>query len=449
MLGAFLAVLPLVSQAAADEEWKVGLAAARITPEEPVFLAGYASRNKPSEGIAGHLFAKALALQDARGGRAVLVTSDVIGFSAEVGEPICERIMEKTGLPRARVLLSASHTHTGPTLGTDPSIGGPGREEDRARTAAYTRRLQDRIVELAVEALGKLQPARLSWGWGLVHIPVNRREFTPRGVILGVNPRGPVDRTVPVLRVDDPSGKLRAVLFQCACHCTTATGQIYEISGDYAGYAQEHVETAHPGVQAMFMAGCGGDANPYPRGTLDLAREHGATLGREVCRVLGGRLQPVRGPLRAEFARVPLPFEPARSPEELRKAAQSGPGYQREVHRRRLEILERGEKPPDHYPAPTAVWQFGSDLTLVALSGEVVVEYALRLERTLGPLGLWVAAYCNDVFGYVPSARILEEGGYETRGTYYGAPGIFSRDVEEVLVAAVRDLAEKAGRVRK
>lgn len=449
MLGAVLAILPLGSQAAADEEWKAGLAAARITPEEPVFLAGYASRNKPSEGVAGHLYAKALALQDARGGRAVLVTADVIGFSAEVGEPICERIMEKTGLPRARVLLSASHTHTGPALGTDPSIGGPGREEDRARTVAYTRRLQDRIVELAVEALGKLQPARLSWGWGVAHIPVNRREFTPRGVILGVNPRGPVDRTVPVLRVDDPTGRLRAVLFQCACHGTTATGQIYEVSGDYAGYAQEHVEAAHPGVQAMFMAGCGGDANPYPRGTLDLAREHGATLGREVCRVLGGRLQPVRGPLRAEFARVPLPFEPSRSAEELRRAAQSAPGYQREVHRRRLEVLERGEKLPDHYPAPTAVWQFGSDLTLVALSGEVVVEYALRLERTLGPLGLWVAAYCNDVFGYVPSARILEEGGYETRGTYYGVPGIFSKDVEEVLVAAVRDLAEKAGRVRK
>lgn len=449
MLHAFLAALALAGQAAGDDEWKIGLAAARITPEEPVFMAGYASRNKPSAGVAGHLYAKALALEDARGGRAVLVTADVIGFPAAVGEPICERIMEKAGLPRARVLLAASHTHTGPALGTDPSIGGPGTEEDRARTVAYTRKLQERIVELAVEALGNLRPARLSWGWGLVHFPVNRREFAPRGVVLGVNPRGPVDRSVPVLRVDDPSGKLRAVLFQCACHCTTATGQIYEISGDYAGYAQEHVEAAHPGVQAMFMAGCGGDANPYPRGTLDLAREHGATLGREVCRVLAGRLQPVRGPLRAEFARVPLPFEPAPPAEELRKAARSGPGSQREVFRRQLEILERGEKLPTQYPAPTAVWQFGPDLTLAALSGEVVVEYALRLERTLGPLGLWVAAYCNDVFGYVPSARILEEGGYETRGTYYGVPGIFSREVEDTLITAVRDLAEKAGRPRK
>jgi hypothetical protein len=449
MLHAFLAALALAGQAAGDDEWKVGLAASRITPEEPVFMAGYASRNKPSEGVAGHLYAKALALEDARGGRAVLVTADVIGFPAAVGEPICERIMEKAGLPRARVLLAASHTHTGPALGTDPSIGGPGTEEDRARTVAYTRKLQDRIVELAVEALGNLRPARLSWGWGLVHFPVNRREFTLRGVVLGVNPRGPVDRSTPVLRVDDPSGKLRAVLFQCACHCTTASHQIYEISGDYAGYAQEHVEAAHPGVQAMFMAGCGGDANPYPRGTLDLAREHGATLGREVCRVLAGRLQPVRGPLRAEFARIPLPFEPAPPAEELRKGVRSGPGYQREVFRRQLEILERGEKLPTHYPAPTAVWQFGPDLTLVALSGEVVVEYALRLERTLGPLGLWVAAYCNDVFGYVPSARILEEGGYETRGTYYGVPGIFSREVEDALITAVRDLAEKAGRPRK
>ena len=133
---------------------------------------------------------------------------------------------------------------------------------------------------------------------------MNRREFTPKGVILGVNARGPVDRSVPVLRVD---GAVKVVLFQCACHNTTCGGDIYEVSGDYAGFAQ-----------AMFMIGCGGDANPYLRGTLDLAREHGASLAKEVVRVASGRLQALKGPLGAAFGHADLPFEAAKPIEELR-----------------------------------------------------------------------------------------------------------------------------------
>ena len=85
-----------------------------------------------------------------------------------------------------------------------------------------------------------------------------------------------------------------------------------------------------------------------------------------------------------------------------------------------LAMLDRGEKLPTHYTCPLAVWQFGKDLTLVGLSGEVVVDYVTALERALGPNQLWIAGYCNDVFGYLPSARVLGEGGYETRGLYSG-----------------------------
>jgi hypothetical protein len=109
-------------------------------------------------------------------------------------------------------------------------------------------------------------------------------------------------------------------------------------------------------------------------------------------------------------------------------------------------MLERGEKPPTHYRCPVTVWQFGSDLTLVGLSGEVVVDYLTLLEQTLGPNQLWVVAYCNDVFGYLPSARVLREGGYETRGLYSGGPGFFDSKAQDVLVQKVRAVAQKAGR---
>ncbi len=430
---------------AQEADWKAGLAEIKITPPEPVHMAGYASRNKPYEKVTADLYAKALALEDGKGSRAVIVTSDLIGFRGTIADEICDRIAGKTGLQRSQVLLNSSHTHTGPVASLSPSAQGMG-PDDAARTIAYTKSLQDKVVEIAVRALSRLEPARLSWGSGVVHFPMNRREFTPRGVILGVNARGPVDRSVPVLRVDGADGKLRAVLFQSACHNTTLGGDIYEICGDFAGFAQEHVQEQSPGVQAMFMTGCGGDANPYPRGTMAYSRQHGAELGREVLRVLGARLAPVRGPLHAQFGRVDIPLLPVRPMEELRELAQKGPSHQRGVFKSQLETIEKGGKPPTHYTAPLAVWQFGEDLTLVGLSGEVVVDYVMALEAELGPLRLWVAAYCNDVFGYLPSARVVREGGYETRGVYYGGAGLFAPEAEAAVVKAVAGLAEKAGR---
>jgi len=107
----------------------------------------------------------------------------------------------------------------------------------------------------------------------------------------------------------------------------------------------------------------------------------------------------------------------------------------------------RGQTLPTSYTAPLAVWQLGSDLTLVALPGEVVVDYVRLLEEALGPNKLWIAAYTCDVFGYLPSARVLREGGYETRGLYVGGIGLFTPEAEQALVAKVVELAKAAGRL--
>jgi hypothetical protein len=165
--------------------------------------------------------------------------------------------------------------------------------------------LQDRLVEVVLEALKKREPARLSWGTGVANFVLNRRQFTPRGVILGMNARGPADRTVPVLRIDTAEGKLRAILFGAATHNTTLRANCYEICGDYAGFAQANLAENYPGVQAMFILGFAGDSDPYPHGTMDLARKHGRELSEEVERVLETKLTPVRGPLRLSFDKAP------------------------------------------------------------------------------------------------------------------------------------------------
>jgi len=312
----------------------------------------------------------------------------------------------------------------------------------------------DRGGALAVEAISELRPARLSRGAGVVPFPMNRREFTDKGVILGVNPRHLADRTVPVLRIESPEGILMGVVFGAACHNTTFGARDNVVSGDYAGLAQTFLEREFPGTQAMFNQGFGGDANPYPNSLNDLAKRpaaeiadaHGEALGREVARLLRTTLREVSGPLRTATGLAELPLKKAPPRDELEKMAAVGKGPHAWAARQMLAKLEEGETLPSHYAATVTVWQFGKDLTLVALSGEVVSDYARLIEDALGPLGLWLGAYTNDVFGYVPSAQVLRAGGYETRGMIYGGPGFFAPEVEGVLVHTVCRLADQAGR---
>jgi hypothetical protein len=445
----------LVSAAlAAEAPWKAGFAALKITPREPLMLAGYASRTTPATGVLDELYAKALALEDAAGNRAVLITADLIGFRADFTGPVVARITAATGVPRERILLNASHTHAGPAVMVSKHSHYTIAEAHADHLIAYTQRLQDQCVELATQALRRLQPARLSWGGGAVDFPMNRREFTARGVILGVNPRGPVDRSVPVLRIDSPEGKLVGVVFGAACHNTTFGARDNQVSSDFAGVAQSFVEREFPGAQAMFMQGLAGDANPYPNSLNDpakrpageIARAHGAVLGREVARVLHTTLKPVNGPLGAAQETVALPLQTPPTKTELEQTTAKAGSTQKWVADQMLARLAKGETLPAHYHAPVTVWQFGTDLTLVGLPGEVVVDYVRLLEDAIGPLKLWLAAYCNDTFGYLPSARVLREGGYETRGLYHGGIGYFAPEAEPTLVAKVRELAARAGR---
>ena len=418
-----------------ESDWKAGLASSKITPEAPVHLAGYTTRDKPFERVAADIHAKALCLEDAKGRRAILLTADVIGWNANVAEPVVARIMEKTGLPREAILLNASHNHSGPrlSLATTPRDNLP--EGEILKSLAYTTSFQEKCVAVALEAAGRLEPARLSWGAGSVGFVRNRRRED-----------GPTDRTVPALRIDGRDGRLRGVLFGAACHNTVLPGKSYELCGDYAGFAQAWIEARQAGVQAMFLMGCGGDANPEPRGTMELAREHGESLGKEVWRILSeGDRAPVRGPLTTVFESVDLPFRKVSKGDAEKLVFDR---HASAVAKQIVALHAAGDRVPTHYKAPAAVWQFGSDLTLVALPGETVADYVSSVRDALGPERLWVAGYCNDKFGYLPSKRVAEEGGYEAQGLIkgYGGPGFFAPEAEDVLVRAVKRLAGQAGR---
>jgi hypothetical protein len=429
---------------AAHAQWRAGLAQVDITPQNSLWMAGYAARTKPSEGTFQELYAKALALEDQMGGRVVLVTSDLLGFPAAVSLNIFKEVEKRHHLRRDQLLLNSSHTHTGPVIGRALQVAYPMNSQQWDDVEAYTSQLESKIVKLVGASLKSLKPARLSFGHGEAGFAMNRRTRTDQTMAIGVNKEGPVDHDVPVLRVDDEHGKLRAVVFGYACHNTTAR-EFMKFSGDYAGFAQAQLENNHPGAAALFMTGCGGDANPYPRGTIELARQHGEELAAAVEKVLAGELQPVRAPLKTTYEEFPVAFATPPNREELQAQLQSNDVYHRRWAKAMLDILDRDGRLPTEHPYPLEVCQFGQDLTLVAMAGEVVVDYDLRLKKELGPSKLWVAAYCNDVFAYIPSLRVLQEGGYEGGGAmiYYGQPGPFAPSVEETIIGKVHDLAQR------
>ena len=426
--------------------WQAGFATLKITPTKPVLLAGYASRTDPSREVAGDLYLKALALDDGRGaqGRAVLITADLIGFRKDITEEVAARIMQKTGLRREQLLFNASHTHSGPDLSIDADDAA--KSEGHANTHQFIQQFKDQVVQVVDAALADMKPARLSWATGVCSFVMNRREFTPTGVKLGVNPRGYVDRSVPVLRVEGADGRLRGVVFGYACHNTTLTGQNYAVHGDYAGEAQQHIEAAQPGVVAMFMLGCAGDANPHPRNTLENAKDHGRELGTEVLRVLDGKFDALQPPLRTALQYVDIPLKQPPTRDKLDEIARNGASYEKIMASRMIVELEKGNKLQTHYHAPVAAWQFGNGLTLIGLPGETTSGYIRLTEQELGPRKLWIAGYCNDVFGYLPTADVLREGGYETRGLYWGGLGVFAENAQDVVQDAVGDVARQAGR---
>jgi hypothetical protein len=442
--------------------WQAGVATIDITPESSVWMAGFAARSQPSQGIAMPLHAKALAVKCGSQPTAVLVTVDLLGVTARISERVASRVHRRHQISRADLLFNASHTHCGPVVDEQLSVAYDLSPEQWAAIRGYTAQLEDKLVTVIGEAISRLRPARLLFAEDEAGFAANRRvKFTPNG---------PVHRGVPLLRVDRADGSTVAVLFGYACHNTTLPAAFVKFHGDYAGVAQAALERRHPGMTALFVAGCGADANPLPRGTLEHVEAHGTALADAVDRGLKVAVQ-IEPSFRTAYGTVDLPFADPAARERWRRQLDAAEVYLQRYESLMKNAIARDGRLPTAQPDPVQVWRFGPPapparpgpadgttaatpaskgtvgFTLVALGGEVVVDYALRLAREYPERRMWVAGYSNDVFGYVPSLRVLREGGYEGGDAmiYYGRPGPFTEQVEDLIIGEVRRLAGAAG----
>ena len=407
-----------------SHEWQVGTATVPITPaaDEPHRLIGFSARDGHMDGVEDDIYARAVAFEDVTGRRLVFLSYELL-FVFETQRAFLEsECAERWGIEPEALVINPSHTHYGP----DYDVHEEGLEEEYDRdddlVAAYRDFVDRRLVDVIGAALEDLEPASLSYHQASLAIAMNRRRPTEDGIGFDPTPDGPVDHDLPVLAVETADGEVKTLLFGYACHPTVGMAFCNEVNGDWPGYAMSILEETYPEATAVFVIGCAGDQKAYPQGNRELVRQHARTAATAVERALVTNPRPVHGPLQLAAGSVDLDVE---NPTEDATGAS-------------MEVT-------GHRPYPIQAVGFGTDLTLLSLSGEVVADFARRLKgRVAAPL--WVAGYANNT-GYLPTKRILAEGGYESWQSF--EDGQYAPSTAERILNKSVALAERVGARRR
>jgi putative membrane-bound dehydrogenase-like protein len=413
----------------------IGTAKTDITPTALAMLGGYAARKHSlTLEVNQPLFARALAIGSDEEGPAVLIAVDNLGVPTAIHKIVAEALEASHKIPRSRLTIASSHTHSAPIL-TGVAENITMRDftpRERAAIDDYTKSLTDKLISVAREALKNRVSASLRRGGGTVKFAINRRGA------------GFVDHALPVLVVSDAEEKPLAVVANYACHCVSA-GSGPLIGGDWAGAAAEAIESDMPGTVALITIGCGADQNPADVSGPNAAKRQGRLLADEVNRLLAAPVEPVVGKLTTSLEEIAIPFQSLPTKEKLleRSALAGIEGF---AAKKLLARLERDGALADHLDYPVQTWAFGDDFAMVYLGGEVVVDYSLALKKRYDPARTWITAYANDAPCYIPSERVLREGGYEGGGAmqWYDKPTALAPGVERKILDEVdRQLGPK------
>jgi hypothetical protein len=453
-------------QACPPAVWRAGAAEVKITPPVGVDLSGYAHREGPSLAVHDDLWCRALVLEEGAA-RLAIISLDLLGLDFALDAATRQSVAQAAEIPPEQVLLNCSHTHAGPAVARLRSLGAPNE--------GYVASLPGLVAEAVSEAAGRLRPAVAAFGRAPGRAGINRRERTPTGAIaIGRNPEGLTDEWVRVLRLSDPdgrpstrpAGKPIAVLFNHACHGTTLGGENREITAEWMGAACQALRARLGGeVVPMFLQGCCGQINPdrEERSFAQVAR-----IGDKIADSVLAAMevaQPIAGRLASRLERIQLPLqdppdlptararlaEAERQAESARDAQSVHPYYLRALEelvayaRNVVGLSERGAR---GLRLPFAVQAMAlGDLGVVALSGEVFLDFALQIEAESPFPRTMVLGYSNGCTGYVPTAQAFTEGGYEPDLSfrYYGTLPLAPEAGEEMARAALGLLRELHG----
>ena len=397
-------------------ELRAGVARETISPPKGIYLIGYGDRSKGNAGVHDDLTATALVLDDGRE-RLALVACDLLCLNEFVVDRVRAQVGEGT-----QVVICCSHTHAGPIAYADHRSG-------RARRA-YIASLVERIARAVHRAAAALVPAELGWCQAEADIALNRREKRPDGeVVIGVDPAGPIDRTVGVLRVRAVDGAPLATVVNFACHGTVLGPDNLLVSADWIGAMRPRVEETLGGL-TLFLQGAAGDLNPdHEWGEGDpweAVRSLGERVADRVIAACEGSLSPLMPvPLRLSRQEVWLPLEArATTPTPL-------PAYRRVLTKMaglpfalRFVVdllLDRRYPWRSRVEAREGVWHVPlrvnavrvGDLGLVTFAVETLTEIGMAVKAGSPAAHTMFASVSDGCIGYLPTAEAHAEGGYE------------------------------------
>lgn len=392
-----------------ESNLKAAVAKVDITPPDGTKVVGHV---REVEGVRDRLHAVALLLEDGKT-KAVIVTADLLNVPPEMTSQLREAIVDATGAPAENIMIAVSHNHSGPGWTQNP---------EWARTVVKS--LGDATAKAAKEK------RTVSIGHGLDRIDFNtqRRKVIDGRAVVRLNPDGPCDHRVKVLRFDDgTSPDPMAVLMHAVCHpCVFTWGDKWtqphatgypKMSADFPGEAKSFVEKTYgPNTKALFLQGCAGDIRPnlpgYPYRCGDEAdiRWCGRDLGCAAVKAADRAL------VREEFARRPKVY-PIRCASKMVTVPSIKPG---ETIQCELQAMKVGP------------------YLFLTLPGEPFVEYGIRLEKAIADRAIpIIVGYANGNIGYICTKKAHAEGGYEPNNSRSGP------EAEEVLIAESLKLADR------
>lgn len=448
-----------------------GIASARITPPLGESMGGYISRDHGCTGVLEDLFLQSLYLEDENHHALVIVGADIVFFPKEVTDAVCRRLRQELPSRGLTILLNASHTHCGPH--TVPQL----LDSPSPECGSYLNFLKETVISTTRKAFEARKPMWLKWRTAEARLSMNRRLIRNGTCHFAPDPKGAIDPQVTVWSLHGDAGQTPSMVwFSYSCHPNTHAG--YLISPDWPGIARKIiVEKLGSHATAIFTQGTCGEIRPPwtpgQPGTPEQAKQMGGQLADVVLNSLATG-QDIHTPVfRSASATIPLPFSSCPTEEDLNifEGDSVDPEWCRQhlptcvplvssqeemTRNRRIRRLwtarMRERRACGDLGKPlglgTTLVELAPDFRILAMEGEICFDLARQIRRQTAQPNLQIMGYTNDGPGYIPSERILREGGYEGSDSqiYFGQPSAFAEGVERRLVEGVNQLVHRITR---
>jgi len=410
----FLALFCTVSLTSAQEDpgsktkVQMGAAKVNITPDIPIPMSGYASRDKPFTGVHDSLYATALCFKSPENSL-LLITADVIGYNRPFIDETRELISDRTGIVPENILITAVHNHGGPVT--------KAYERDVPETVEnYVKELQENFIKLSVQASENMVPVQMGTAKGYCELNINRRaEFADGGIWLGRASDKPCDHEVSLVRFDDLNKRTLAVLINWPCHATASGPRNTQITGDWPGAATRYFNSqAGEDVVVAITAGASGDINPIygPGDDFNEIEAVGYHVGKTAWETY------------RQISTFPLESVEAISSSLVLPGKKTGEDHFPQ------EVYESG---PD-VVIDLTTFRIGH-LVLAGISGELMNEIGSEIKNQSPYSSTVILTHCNGSSGYICTDKAFTEGGYEVKVSHLmpGAEGALTSEVLHMI----------------